>query len=188
MPAFVLAALAVTFLCVWAGRYFYFRGRRNRSIALFDLYKAYIFTKGDGPPDRDALTRRTHEVHELWRGANMQDGGIAYTNPVGWGYVASGHYSPMENWTTLNQDVAAWVWQAFNRTIGHYDDRAREARNPVYTVLGILTLPQSTVRWLGVGSGRGTPSKVASLVWSGFLAVAVVLGFVVTLRELGVSI
>lgn len=85
--------------------------------------------------------------------------------------------------------VIGYVNFAFNQAIGHYEDRHREARNPVQTLAAILTAPQSLVRWLGLGSGTGTGSKFLSLAWSAFLVVLAFMQlFGVSLRDLGIRV
>ena len=190
MDALPLVALIVgAFLTMWLSRFIYFRRRYVRGAELHRMYGAYIESNGNGPPTQDVLARRTSEVHRLWLGAGVEDGSIPYAEPVGWMRLATGHASPMQNWFVLRADVVGWVWHAFNVATGFYEDRFREAPNPVHTALAILTLPQSIVRWLGLGAGNSTAARLLSVGWSLVLVVATVAALLgVSLKDLGLDI
>lgn len=195
MPPWVALLVAVVvFLVLWAARLRYFRGRMERARTLLNQYRGMVpEDQSQFAARREELWRRTNEVLDLWRQAGVEDSTftqVEVLRPAPFqNFMGTQNYSAQKNWLTLNEDVVAYVHLAFNRAIGHYEDRFREAKNPVYTLMALLTAPQSLVRWLGLGTGAGTGSKLLSVVWSALLVITAFMQlFGVSLRDLGIDI
>jgi hypothetical protein len=129
------------------------------------------------------LTQRTAEVSRLLRGAGVPDGHVPYANPIGWGRLATGQASLFENWLVATHDVPTMMNAAFLRAIGVYDDRSRRALNPLWWVGLVFTAPQHLVRWLG-GSGDGSVTKLATLLWGVVVGIGILLGIAVSAKNL----
>lgn len=167
-----LAALLV-WMVAWVVFYRYRLGR------LTDIESH--FTKSLAARHQDVaeyawLQRHHHEFVELMKGADVIDSSLAYAEPVGWGQIATGTTSAMQNWLMLRDDSVRWTFRAIEQARGVYQRRLLSSMNPIHWGVMALTLPMQAVKWVG-GNPDGSLSRALTVLWWLVGALALLLGF-----------
>lgn len=80
----------------------------------------------------------------------MNDPKIPYAQPVGYGQMATGSASVLDNFPNRLEDHAVFTSRLIDEALGVYRQRFWETFNPLYWIDSILYLPRTILSYLGL--------------------------------------
>lgn len=104
------------------------------------------------------------QVVGLLRDAGVSDSYVGTAQPMGYGYIATGNTSVMDNFPNARDDIATLTNAMFLQALGTYRSRMIDTFNPLRWIEWLIHLPRYMLRYLGV-SADGAITKLAQIIW-----------------------
>lgn len=103
-------------------------------------------------------------LKSILKKADVSDSVVPYAQPVGYGHIATGSTSVLNNFPNKLEDHAAMTSKMIDEAIGVYRQRFLETFNPLYWIDSIIYLPRTTLSYLGL-SPDSVLVKLLNIVW-----------------------
>lgn len=117
-----------------------------RVVNLFKMYENF-YKNNDSE-----VTLYKSEIRDLFKKANIEDGRILYTRPLGFNQIATGDASIIENMFVQRDDIVQSMLHYFNDAISTFRLRIIQNFNPIFWLECIIFLPKKLVEYLGITS------------------------------------
>ena len=119
--------------------------RLRRILSLKELYCRHI-QSGAG---HDLLKERAR-IRRLLKEAGVGDGQVPFAQPIGWGRIATGSASVIDNLLKRDEAVVVQMHSMLTDAEGVFERRRNEALNPLYWLEALVFLPRVILSWLGI--------------------------------------
>ena len=84
--------------------------------------------------------------------AGVSDKNIPFSQPIGYGYLANGHASVLQNITNNRQDMVSASYELLLEAKGNYWSRFINSINPFYWLRVVLFIPKYLLSYIGINA------------------------------------
>lgn len=113
----------------------------------------------------DKLNESQTEIVRLFEQADLAPQIISVVEPMGWGYIGTGHVRAWNYLTNSRHDIIASNQKSFHEAIGYFRARRNETFNPAYWIKCLVFWPRNLLAYLGLDKDSLLVNILQILVW-----------------------
>ena len=118
----------------------------------------------------DKITVHKNEIVRILKKAHVNDSKVPFSNLIGYGQIASGYASVMDNMFVRKQDIFSFMLEMFDAAIGEYSQQVFNSFNPIYWLEVMIYLPKSIFEYIGINGDKRITRITQVVYWiTGFI-------------------
>ena len=128
-------------------------------------YLNTLLVDGNWQQSFDKLNESQTEIVRLFEQAGLAPQIISVVEPMGWGYIGTGHVKAWNYLTNSRFDIIVSNQKSFHEAIGYFRARRNEMFNPVFLIKCLVFWPRSVLAYLGLNKDSSLVKILQILVW-----------------------